>query len=81
MTVYQDFPPRGLRALAAARHIGLGRTKFLELVADGRLPQPIKIDGARVWDRLELEAAFAAFSGASVPSSQGGKNEWDVLCA
>jgi hypothetical protein len=36
----------------------MSRSKFLELVDDGRMPSPIAIDGVRVWDRLDLDAAF-----------------------
>jgi hypothetical protein len=38
----------------------MGKTKFLELVDNGRMPKPVAIDGIRVWDRLELDAAFEA---------------------
>jgi predicted DNA-binding transcriptional regulator AlpA len=50
--------PRGLRADAAAEYLGMGRTKFLELVNRAMLPRPVLIDGLRVWDRLDLDAAF-----------------------
>lgn len=43
----------------AARYIGVGTTKFDEMVADGRMPKPKRIDGRGVWDRLRLDAAFS----------------------
>jgi excisionase family DNA binding protein len=43
----------------AARYIGVSATKFDELVEDGRMPQPKKIDGRVVWDRLRLDMAFS----------------------
>ena len=43
-----------------AAYIGVGATKFDEMVKDGRMPQPRTIDGRLVWDRLELDVAFAA---------------------
>src|ERR1700722_16567983 len=36
----RDFAPRGLSADEAARYIGVGRTKFDELVAARKMPQP-----------------------------------------
>jgi predicted DNA-binding transcriptional regulator AlpA len=43
----------------AARYVGVGITKFDEMVADGRMPKPKRIDGRVVWDRLRLDAAFS----------------------
>ncbi|MGB6288042.1 MAG: hypothetical protein WBG18_27075 [Xanthobacteraceae bacterium] len=54
------YAPRGLSRDEAARYIGVGPTKFDEMVADGRMPRPKRIDGRVVWDRLKIEAAFSA---------------------
>jgi predicted DNA-binding transcriptional regulator AlpA len=51
---------RGLRADYAAAYIGMGKTKFLELVDRGTMPKAVVIDGIKVWDRLELDDAFDA---------------------
>lgn len=51
-------PVRGLRAPDAARYIGMSESKFLEMVADGRLPCGFTIDRMRVWDIRDLDAAF-----------------------
>jgi len=53
------YPPRGLSRDEAARYIGVGTTKFDEMVGDGRMPRPKRIDGRVVWDRLKIEAAFS----------------------
>lgn len=53
------YPPRGLALEEAARYIGIGRTKFEQMVADGRLPRARKIDGRKVWDRVALDLAFS----------------------
>ena len=53
------YPPRGLCREEAARYIGVGTTKFDEMVADRRMPKPKKVDGRVVWDRLALDAAFS----------------------
>jgi predicted DNA-binding transcriptional regulator AlpA len=52
------FIPRGLNREQAAIYVGVGVTKFDEMVADGRMPQPKEIDRRRVWDRNELDAHF-----------------------
>lgn len=54
-----SYPPRGLSREEAARWIGVGATKFDELVKAGRMPAPKRIDGRVVWDRLALDAAFS----------------------
>jgi excisionase family DNA binding protein len=56
------YPPRGLRAEEAASYLGMGRSKFLELVDEGKLPRPRAVDGMRIWDRRALDAAFDDFS-------------------
>lgn len=53
------YPPRGFSRDEAARYVGVGVTKFDEMVADGRMPRPKRIDGRVVWDRLKIEAAFS----------------------
>lgn len=61
MTRHADahsYPPRGLSRDDAARYVGVGATKFDEMVADGRMPRPKRIDGRVVWDRLQLDAKF-----------------------
>jgi predicted DNA-binding transcriptional regulator AlpA len=53
------YAPRGLSREDSARYVGVGVTKFDEMVADGRMPKPKRIDGRVVWDRLKIEAAFS----------------------
>jgi len=66
--------PRGLSRIQAAEYIGVGTTKFDEMVDDGRMPRPKRIDGRNVWDRIKLDEAFAALE------DEGRlKNEWDAL--
>jgi predicted DNA-binding transcriptional regulator AlpA len=54
---------RGLNREEAAAYIGISTTKFDELVADGRMPQPKKTDARKVWDIRRLDAAFDALPG------------------
>jgi predicted DNA-binding transcriptional regulator AlpA len=66
--------PRGLSRVQAAEYIGVGVTKFDEMVADGRMPRPKCIDSRKVWDRIKLDEAFAALD-----DEAGTKNEWEAL--
>ena len=52
-----------------AEYLGMGKTKFLELVDGGRLPRPVAIDGVRLWDRFDLDDAFEAFKSDAPPNS------------
>jgi predicted DNA-binding transcriptional regulator AlpA len=53
------YPPRGMDAERAAAYLGLGRTKFLEMVEEGRMPEPVRIeDELPRWDRYDLDAAW-----------------------
>jgi hypothetical protein len=61
MTLRPDpfaYPPRGLNREEAARYIGVGATKFDEMVADRRMPRPKRVDGRVIWDRVKLDIAF-----------------------
>jgi predicted DNA-binding transcriptional regulator AlpA len=73
-TLPPSLAPRGLSRAQAAEYIGVGATKFDEMVDDGRMPRPKRIDGRIVWDRIKLDAAFEALDDAA-----GQKNEWDDL--
>lgn len=53
-----SYPPRGMSREEAARYVGVGTTKFDEMVADRRMPKPKRIDGRVVWDRIALDLAF-----------------------
>lgn len=51
--------PRGLSRDEAAYYVGVGPTKFDELVKSGRMPRAKRIDGRVVWDRVQLDIAFS----------------------
>lgn len=68
MTLHSDplsYPPRGLSRTAAARYLSISPSKFDELVKDGRMPAPKRIDARVVWDRQALDLAFEALPGDS----------------
>jgi hypothetical protein len=50
--------PRGPSRVRSAAYIGVSPTKFDEMVSDGRMPPPKRIDGRKVWDRRMLDEAF-----------------------
>ncbi len=66
-----SLPPRGLSRVHSAGYIGVGPTKFDEMVKDGRMPAPKRVDGRKIWDRLGLDDAFVA-----LPSDEDA-NPWD----
>ena len=68
--------PRGFSRVQAAEYVGVGPTKFDELVRDGRMPPPKRIDGRKVWDRIGLDAAFAALPDDGDAGEDA--NPWDA---
>ena len=69
-----SLPPRGLSRLQAAEYIGVGATKFDEMVADGRMPRPKRIDSRTVWDRAQLDEAFTALDDENTADRGGWEN-------
>jgi predicted DNA-binding transcriptional regulator AlpA len=57
-----NLPPRGLSRVQSAAYIGVSPALFDELVRDGRMPEPVRINSRVLWDRFQLDAAFAALS-------------------
>jgi hypothetical protein len=52
------YPPRCMDATCAARYVAVGRTKFLEMVQDGRMPPPFRYERDMPrWDRCDLDVA------------------------
>ena len=54
--------PRGLSRVQSAAYIGVSPSLFDEMVKDGRMPKPMRINARTVWDRVKLDEAFAALS-------------------
>lgn len=70
----RSLPPIGLAREIAAAYIDVSPTKFDQMVVDGRMPKPKKIDARRVWSRAAVEKAFAA-----LPSDgDDATDEWEV---
>jgi hypothetical protein len=66
-----DLAPRGLNRDHSAWYVGVGVTLFDEMVRDGRMPRPFKINTRTLWDRYRLDAAIDALS------DQGGRDPWE----
>lgn len=66
--------PRGLSRVGASLYIGISATKFDQLVNEGRMPGPKRIDGRKVWDRKALDEAFWALP---EEGSVAEENPWD----
>ena len=65
--------PRGLSRAMGAEFVGVGTSKFDEMVDDGRMPQPKQIDGRKIWDRGQVDEAFA-----ELPNKDKA-NPWDEI--
>jgi predicted DNA-binding transcriptional regulator AlpA len=70
------YPPRGLHREDAARYVGVGPRKFDELVEDGRMPRPVRIDGRNVWDVRALDRAFDCLSEKPDSARDPGLDRW-----
>jgi predicted DNA-binding transcriptional regulator AlpA len=54
----------------AAMYVGVSTAKFDDMVADGRMPEPVQIDARKIWDVRSIDMAFDALS-------QETSNSWD----
>lgn len=70
-----SLPPRGLCRAEAAAYVGISPNMFDQVVEDGRMPGPKRINTRKVWDRLALDIAFASLPG------EDEANPWDEVSA
>ena len=68
-----SLPPRGLSRVQAATYVGVSPSLFDELVKDGRMPRPVKINARVIWDRHQLDTAFAILTDGGEQSGE----HWD----
>ncbi len=54
---------RGLNREASADYVGVSPSLFDEMVRDGRMPKPKRINARTVWDVRKLDVAFDALPG------------------
>jgi predicted DNA-binding transcriptional regulator AlpA len=68
-----SLPPRGLSRAEAAAYIGVSASLFDDLVKDGRMPRPKRVNARTIWDRKRLDEAFEA-----IPDGESrAANPWD----
>jgi hypothetical protein len=66
-------PRRGLSRDEASMYIGVSPGKFDQMLSDGRMPAPRRIDGRKIWDIRDLDMAFDA-----LPKEDGATGgSWD----
>jgi predicted DNA-binding transcriptional regulator AlpA len=68
-----SLPPRGLSRVQAAEYLGVSPSLFDQMVKDGRMPKPVRINSRTVWDRVKLDEAFGALS----DGCNRAKDVWD----
>ena len=69
-----------MRRDEAAAALGISPTKFDELVADGRMPKPIKVDAMRLYDTEQVREAWLRIRDAEADNDNG-KNPFDETVA
>jgi predicted DNA-binding transcriptional regulator AlpA len=71
-----SYPPRGMDAERAAAYLGLGPSKFLEMVEEGRMPKPVRFeDKLPRWDRHDLDAAFEDYKAKRADPIERGRED------
>jgi predicted DNA-binding transcriptional regulator AlpA len=70
--LHRRITPRGLSRTEAAAYIGVSPCLFDQLVKDGRMPHPIRINARTVWDRKKVDEAFEALQ-----DNDCQENPWD----
>lgn len=63
----------GLSREAASSFVGVSANTFDLMVKSGTMPQPRRIGTRKLWDRREVEAAFAALP----QDGENAPNPWD----
>jgi predicted DNA-binding transcriptional regulator AlpA len=71
---HHPIDPRGLTRGQAACYVGVSPSLFDEMVKDGRMPQPKRINTRTVWDKRQLDEAFAALPGGDTEEAE----DWTV---
>lgn len=74
-----SLPPRGLRREESAAYIGISPRLFDEMVKDGRMPPPKRINARTVWDRRRLDECFEALPDEAPAKAEAAPDgdEWD----
>lgn len=68
-----NLPPRGLAREEAAAYVGVSPSLFDEMVKDGRMPKPKRINCRTVWDIRQIDKAFDKLPGGDEDED----DEWE----
>ena len=68
--------PRGLSRPLAAKYIGVSPSLFDQMVKDGRMPQPKRINARLVWDLKSIDLHFDALIGDTTGATKAKGNKW-----
>lgn len=71
--VTASLPPRGFNRVTAAAYIGVSPCLFDQMVKDGRMPKPLRINTRVLWDRRLIDGAFDSLLSEEIPT----QNPWD----
>lgn len=85
VSVGRAVPRRGLSRVEVAMYVGISPSKFDQMVGDGRMPGPRRIDGRKIWDVLEVDCYFddlprersVGGHNAGDPSGTAGSDGWE----
>ena len=66
--------PRGLSRTQAAEYVGVSPNTFDAMVREGVMPRPRTFHSRKLYDRVELDQAFADLP---VEGGGGPANSWD----
>jgi predicted DNA-binding transcriptional regulator AlpA len=64
---------RGLNRVQSAGYIGVSPSLFDEMVADGRMPKPKRVNSRTIWDVRQLDRFFDR-----LPGDEGFDSDWEV---
>ena len=63
--------PRGLSRILAASYVGVSLSLWDKMVAETDMPQPKRIHGRTIWDKLAVDRAFDLLDGGSATAPSG----------
>ncbi len=69
----ENLSPRGINRQVSAAYIGVSPSLFDEMVRDGRMPEPLRINSRVLWDRYLIDQAFEAL----MEKDRKPHNPWD----
>jgi hypothetical protein len=69
----RSLSPRGVNRVQASVYVGVSPSLFDEMIADGRMPKPKRVNTRTIWDVHQLDIAFDALP------DEVNDNPWDEV--